>query len=453
MNRWCVLVLVTLVLCTGSVSGADKDQLRIATFNVDATPPIGSPVAYVPARKIEDPLSARGIVLLGAGKPIVICAVDWIGIGNSGYDVWRGELAEAAGTTTDRVTVHAIHQHDGPRCDFAAAKLLEEYGLAEEHFDVEFARKVIRRTAEAIRVEIGNSQPVTHIGLGKAKVEKVASNRRILGPDGKVRKMRFSSCKDPEAIAAPEGVIDPYLRLVSFWNGERALVTLMYYASHPQSHYLKGDVTSEFVGLARAQREKEVPGVLQIYFTGAGGNIAAGKYNDGSPENRPVLTARMAKAMKAAWESMEKRPITASQVEWRIESVKLVPGAHLDEAKLRAEIANKDEKSRQRLNAASHLAWLLRCRAGHLTELSCLRLGDTYILHMPGELFVEYQLAAQQMRPKDMVCLAAYSDYGPGYIGTEIAYEQGGYETGPDASLVSPKTEQILLTAISKLLR
>ena len=31
---------------------------------------------------------------------------------------------------------------------------------------------------------------------------------------------------------------------------------------------------------------------------------------------------------------------------------------------------------------------------------------------MPGELFVEYQLAAQQMRPNDFVAMAAYGDYG-----------------------------------------
>src|SRR5690606_5801781 len=104
-------------------------ELRVALFQVDATPPLGSPVAYAPARKIEDPLSARGLVLLGAGKPIVLCAVDWIGIGNEGHDAWRERLAEAAGTTPDRVAVHTLHQHDGPRCDFTAEQLLAAHGL------------------------------------------------------------------------------------------------------------------------------------------------------------------------------------------------------------------------------------------------------------------------------------------------------------------------------------
>ena len=75
------------------------------------------------------------------------------------------------------------------------------------------------------------------------------------------------------------------------------------------------------------------------------------------------------------------------------------------------------------------------------------------MLHLPGELFVEYQLAAQKLRPDLFVAMAAYGDYGPGYIGTEIAYPQGGYETGPTASLVAPKVEGVLMDVIERLLR
>jgi hypothetical protein len=70
---------------------------------------------------------------------------------------------------------------------------------------------------------------------------------------------------------------------------------------------------------------------------------------------------------------------------------------------------------------------------------------------MPGELFVEYQLSAEKMRPNDFVAMAAYSDYGPGYIGTEITYAQGGYETGR-VSRVTPIEESVLMEAMEQLL-
>jgi hypothetical protein len=71
---------------------------------------------------------------------------------------------------------------------------------------------------------------------------------------------------------------------------------------------------------------------------------------------------------------------------------------------------------------------------------------------MPGELFVEYQLAAQKMRPDLFVAMAAYGDYAPGYIGTEIAYGQGGYETSDRASRVAPHVEGVLMAAMETLL-
>src|SRR5262245_31949620 len=98
---------LVLLLCAANLSA--EEELRIAVFKADATPEIGMPVAYVNARSITDPLSARGVVLLGKDKPVVLCAVDWIGIANGGHDEWRRGLAEAAGTTKDRVAVHTLH--------------------------------------------------------------------------------------------------------------------------------------------------------------------------------------------------------------------------------------------------------------------------------------------------------------------------------------------------------
>jgi len=48
------------------------------------------------------------------------------------------------------------------------------------------------------------------------------------------------------------------------------------------------------------------------------------------------------------------------------------------------------------------------------------------LLNLPGELFIEYQIAAQELRSGEEVCTAAYEEYGAGYIGTEISYLQGG---------------------------
>lgn len=478
MCRW--LMSLTVISCVGMAAigeAEDVGSLRIAVFDVDASPPVGSPLAYDTNIEVQNPLSCRGVILLppqdksaddsNAARPIVLCAVDWIGIGNAAHREFREALATAAGTTPSRVAVHTLHQHDAPWCDFTADELARKYKITHRPFDSAFARDVLFRAAAAVKDAIGRGQPVTHVGFSSAEVEQVASNRRILGPDGKVLYVRYTATKDAKIREFPEGTIDPLLRMVTFWNGEKPLAALSYYATHPQSYYRTGKANPDFPGMARNARQGST-GVPHIHFNGAGGNIGAGKYNDGSPENRQVLADRVGDAMQRAWNSIKKSPLTAADVRWTTTEVALPAATHLDEKSLVAlvegrapgAVADKggeaaDSKPPTPLEqfiAATKLAWLRRCQAGEKTELACLRLGRARILHLPGELFVEYQLAAQQLQPDAFVAVAAYGDYGPAYIGTEISYAQGGYETARNSSFVAPEVEGVLMRGIAKLL-
>jgi hypothetical protein len=448
----CGLLVLVLVPLAGLAAGEDT-PLRVGSFVVDASPPVGSPLAYDPCVAVGTPLTARGIVLLGSGDPIVLCAVDWIGIANGGQDEWKEAIAKAVGTSTRRVSVHTLHQHDAPRCDFTAAAILEKYGYGGFMIDVAFERRIIANAAEAAKQAAADAQVVTHLGLGEAKVEQVASTRRILGDDGKVKFVRYTACKNAAMRAEPEGTIDPMLKSISFWNGDTPLVVLTYYATHPQSYYRTGVANPDFPGMARFLREATLNGLPHIHFNGAGGDVGAGKYNDGSHENRQILAIRVAEGMAKAFEATKKFPITAADVDWKTLPVALPPSRHLDEAQLIAAITDPETTPTDRKNSAKNLVWLRRCQAGETVDLACLILGPARILHMPGELVVEYQLAAQQMRPDLFVAMAAYGEYAPGYICLKEQYSQGGYEDSPGASKVAPEVEDVLMPAMEKLLK
>src|SRR5262245_20017847 len=172
--------------------------LRLATFDIDATPPVGSHMAYDPViNKWDLTLRTRGVVLLGVAEPIVLCAIDWIGIANEGHDAFRSALARAAGTSPARVAVHTLHQHDAPDCDFSAERILKEAGMDARQYEGTFQRQVVANLETAVREALPRAQPLTHLGVGEARVEKVASSRRVLGPDGKVRGVRYTACTDP----------------------------------------------------------------------------------------------------------------------------------------------------------------------------------------------------------------------------------------------------------------
>lgn len=440
----------TLFLLLSAVAFAEP--VKVATFDVDATPPLGSAMAYDPVKRLDDlTLRCRGIVITGSGDPIVLCAVDWIGIANEGHDAFRTALAKAAGTVPARVAVHALHQHDAPGCDFTAEKLIKQLGVpGYSRFEGDFHRLVITRAAEGIARALPTAREATHWGWGQAVVKEVASQRRLLGVDGKVKFTRTSSTKNAEMRAEPEGVIDPVVTSLSFWDKAGPIAVLTSYACHPQSYYRLGYPTPDFPGIARFIRSQSWPHTLHVHFNGAGGNVTAGKYNDGAWENRMVLANRLADGMKEALDKTVKAPLKAEDIGWSVSPVKLPVSAHLKAEQLIAKLKATPPKGY--ISYADQLAWLKRTEEGHAIDITCLRVGSSRMLHLPGELFVEYQLAAKAMRPDLHVAVAAYGDYGPGYIGSTCAYEQGGYEVGPTSSNVAPQVEPVLIAAMKKLL-
>jgi len=425
-------------------------RFHIATFSCDVTPPIGHPLCggwIEPARAVDDPLQLLGVILLGNGKPIVLCALDWTGLRNEAFRVWRQSLAEAAHTSPDYVALHCVHPHNTPFADIEAQKLISEVG-APSSLDLKFFNKCVERSAAALKGALPQAKEITHIGTGSAEVKQVASNRRILGGDGKIKYTRTSATANQEIRDEPEGLIDPHLRMLSFWNQETPLAALSFYACHPMSYYGDGRVSADFCGLAR-QKHQEATGVFQIYFNGCGGNITAGKYNDGSKANRAVLQHRMNAALTAAWKHTIRKPLKS--IHWRVQAVKLPPRSEASYGEVESQKLLSDTKAptARRNNAAFQLAWLKRIKIP--IELSCLNFGNSvFNLFLPGEPFIEYQLAAQKLRPDAVVNVAAYGDGGPGYIPTAKAYLEGGYE--PTVALCGPESETILMNAIRKLL-
>lgn len=422
--------LLAAAAVSARARAAGAASLRIAPFRFDVTPPVGHPLCggwITPVVDCEDPLEAIGFVLLGAGKPIVVCVVDWTGILNEAHIAWRAALAQAAGTTPDRVAVQCVHQHDAPFVCLHSERLVAAQGDGMRVVDVAFFDQCLARARAAVKAALPQARPVTHVAHGEARVEKVASNRRIaLGPDGKLRKQRGSSCKDPELIAMPEGVIDPMLKTVAFYDGAEKLVACHYYATHPMSHYGKGHVSSDFCGLARKRRQKEEPGCAHLYFNGAGGNIGAGKYNDGSPEARVQLTQRIYDGIVASEKSLAPAPIT--RVQWKASNVLLPTNPIFKEDELRALLSDKKNIPANRIRPAMRIAWIRRVAQRTPIVVSALHVNSVAMLHLPAESFVEYQLRAQQMQPRRFVATAAYGDGGPWYIPVKEEYSKGGYE-------------------------
>ncbi len=433
---------------------ADQKEYRLARFSVDVTPPIGHPCmggGIRPVAKIDDPLFAIGFVLLGNAKPIVVVSVDWCEIRNDAFERWRTVLAEAAGTEKERVLVSAIHQHDAPIADLEAQRLLERAKAKGRICDLEFHERVVQRVAAALKESLKKPQRVTHFGTGQAKVDKVASNRRYLGPDGKPRHNRMSATGDPAIRRGEEGTIDPWLKTLSFWDGQRPLLALSAYATHPMSYYGRGGASADFVGLARKRRQSDQPEVLQIYASGCSGNVTAGKYNDGATENRPILAERIYQAMLQAWPNTQRRPL--AELHFRNAKLRLEPrdGPGFRRADLQKRLA-EDARPFGQCLAALGLSWRQRADAGAAIDVPVVDFGQALLVLLPAESYVEYQLLAQKLRPDSFVVVLGYGECAPGYIPTEQAVQENDGNLH-DWNWVAPGAEPRLTEALRKVLQ
>jgi hypothetical protein len=433
---------------------ADPPIHRLAPFSAEVTPPIGHPLLaglVPPAKAIDDPLFAHGLVLLGKDRPLVLAVVDWCEIRNDAYDRWRSALARAAGTTPERVLVSCIHQHDAPLADLEAQCILEASRLKARITDLDFHEKAVERVARALAAALPQARKITHLGLGQAQVKEVASNRRYLGADGRPRFDRGSASGGNRFMAeAPEGTIDPWLKTLSFWDEEQPLAALSVYAVHPMSYYRTGRVSADFPGLARKRRQADDAKVLQIYASGCSGNVTAGKYNDGSTGHRPVLADRLYQAMKAAWTATKRQPL--ERIEFRSASLRLEPRAHsgftVDDLQKRLASTNATEQ----LRAALGLSWRKRADAGHKLDVPVLDFGAVQVVLLPAEAYVEYQLLAQKQRPDSFVLALGYGECAPGYIPIERAWEEKDGNLS-DWCWVAPGAEKAMAAALEAALK
>jgi hypothetical protein len=420
-----------------STNRADRlpSAWTLHTFRADVTIPIGHPCmggGIAPARLVVDPLEAIGFVLAGGTltKPIVFVSVDWCEIRNGAYDAWRAALAVVAGTEPERVLVTSVHQHDAPVVDVEAQRLLEARNVAAAVCDIPFAQASVESAARALAVALERpGRQVTHVGTGKAMVDRVASNRRFALADATISYHRTSASQDPEAHEAPEGTIDPWLRTLSLWDDDQPLLALSSYAVHPMSYYGNGEVSADFMGIARRARQQALPDVLQVYASGCSGNVTAGKYNDGSRSNRPVLAARIETAMAAAWAHTHRQPLESAS--FRSTPLRFEPrtGTGHRSEDLEARIVNKADPYDQCL-AALALSWHERTGAGRPIDLPVLELGPAVLVLLPGEAYVEYQLLAQRLRSEDFVMALGYGECATGYIPTARQIAEGDENLG-----------------------
>ena len=231
-------------------------------------------------------------------------------------------------------------------------------------FDAIVHEICVQRMASTLKESLSSKQRITHYGIGQATVEKVACNRRVELPNQPVRFNRGSYSRDPMIRFAPDGMIDPMLKTLSFYNGDKPLTALNTYATHPMSYYGRGEVSADVVDIARQFRQRDDASIFQIYVSGCSGDITDSKYTDGEYDGRVALVQRLHQGMKSAWKATKR--IALTQIGFHCEPLQITPESQgrLSIKELKATLANLKATQIKRSQAALGLSWHKRCAAG-----------------------------------------------------------------------------------------
>lgn len=426
-------------------------ELRIACFKADVTPPLGAQMAYDINEEQDTPIYARGVVLDDGHMRVVIVACDFINIWGRSWFEWRVAVADAASTAENRVFLHCVHQHDSMRISPQWNEYAETVGRVA--VDESYCREALASLRRAVADAVGGAwTPVARVMTAERRLAGLASNRRLVDGEGKCTAMRFSMCKNPDLRAWPVGLIDPLLRTVAFARTDGGVIAaLHFYASHPMAAYGRKKVSQDVPGVALEHIGRECgEGTFNLYLSGCGGNITFGKYFMGDKgQSLQALGRRLGEGMVANLRQLEEKPLGPLRVTSATLDFPLDPA--ITEEAMQEQIRNSREGS-PGWRAIARLIILRNWDQWRYCPLYRLSVGDAvHFLSLPAEMCVEYQLFAQSLVAEQFLACAAYGNGTYHYIPTARMFEEGGYE--PKASIATPEIEPRLKAAITEVLR
>jgi hypothetical protein len=400
---------------------------------------------------VHDPLYSSALYLSDGRTPALFIGNDVIFVPRPTVQAARRRIEVATGIPQPHIMITATHTHSGPQ---TVNYLSNADDPLVPGTDPAYLRQLEDGIVAAGVAAWRNARP-TQLGLAVAHVSGVGTNRR--DPAGP---------RDPEVpvliARAPDGIV----------------ACMLVYGMHPT--VLREDstlVSADFPGMARRYLQQHVlgEGCPVVYHIGPAGDQSV-RYsvqaNTFSEAER--LGERLGRAVAGAIPSLQvidAVPITAAQAFVDLprrtfpplaEAARLVDVAAERLAGLRQAGAPWREVRRAEIDwfgAEETLTLARAAQDGRLeavyraclpAEVQLIRVGPWAFAGWPGEVFVEYGLAVKQRAP-DVFVIALANGELQGYIVTEAAGREGGYEASN--AVFAPGAGQVLIDATLALLR
>jgi neutral ceramidase len=421
---------------------------------IEITPLVGTPlvgqfrVRY--ATGVNDPLYARVLALRQGendSESVIIIVLDVCKVGGEDIERIRDEIITTLPVPRERVWFYGTHTHTGP-----ALTSSFETPRAEEY--AEWLAPQVRYAAETAWYDLAPAA----VKSVQTKVDEVAFIRRFVMKDGSVQTNPRIGNPD---IDHPAREARTVLSLVEFERDPTRLPIV--FASFPCHADVTGgtEVSADYPGRVCNDLTHRVASHPETLFAlGPCGDLnhidVAGEPRSKGFDHACAMAQRLGDAALGAWES---RTSTEGGLDVRNTTITVkrreIPDTELSEARdiLTRESGGGKELSNDGL-FARELTLLSELPTEIELEIGAIIIGDVAIVGLPGEPFSELSERIGDAAPQScVVCTELFNNGSAGYLPTEGAYSQSGYEQrAARSSPFAPGTgEQVVEAAIALL--
>ena len=433
-------------------------MLKAGMTRGDITPPKGLELAGYPHyprnnEGFHDPLYAACMYLNNGSEEVAFVTLDLLFFSKKHVTKARQLILEKCGVKN--VMISCSHTHSGP---WAAGRLDIESLEAGKEQPYEYVENVINTIVNLVTGAKENSFEAEFTsGTAVCGAESgIGGNRRI-----------------------PGGPHDPLVSVMAIKDDKAVRGIMVNYTLHPTFiHEWSNVCTADYPCYLKMQLEEMEPSALTGFAQGASGNQSSRYYRQGESYDEAERVGRtLGKAAhtvieKAQWTSDLPISVAGDTIELELRDFgteeELIKQVEHDE-KIYKELYAKygDSKNREEyylwqnanlklLGSEDQLGYVRMQKKGINIELlsdeapaeiQVIRLGDTLVTGLQGEIFVEYALFIKAVAGfKTVIINELANGCLPGYLYTPESLVTGGYET--DTSMLGENFGMHLVTKV-----
>lgn len=435
--------------------------MRASAISIDITPQMGAPLAGNPrpvnaAVGVHDPIAANIICLDDGNVRAFLIGLDLLGVEVDTCEKIYSGIETATGVPADRIMISATHTHSGPnapRLYYSAyeddAIMQKETAEVEKYLDV-LIEKVVAGAAAA-------AQQLTEctLSFGQGIDGRFSHNRRLRMKDGSIC-MIFEPYKLEDIVCLSDPKSADMVSVLKITGQDGKVMALyVHYATHPAiACGLDFLVSRDFPGwMTDVLKEKYGSNLVVLYANGAEGNMAVPSPEEGFTntfeECERVGTqlgqtvAAIADKAQPLQDTALKAAKTQIQVQYRsftpeqVEAAKRVLATIPEEEQLHG--------APPKLSALATLKY--NALRGQLDTLPIqgITIGDLLLMAVTTETFRDLAIVMENRWDGPALLVGMANGYH-GYIPTEEAFSEGGYEVLPNEdSRYEPDSDKKLL--------